>query len=186
MTTYSIRDSIGEVEKKTCSKCQTEKSIEDFFKDRSKRGGRGSFCKLCAVVNGREYYQKNAEHLNNRRKERQSLDPEKHRAYFQRHYKANKDRYRNNARNRRYSLTSEKIAEMLAEQDNKCAICREEFTGTPRVDHDHNCCPKTSCGKCVRGLLCNQCNAGIGMLKDSQDIILRAAEYVISKRRIFE
>jgi hypothetical protein len=68
---------------------------------------------------------------------------------------------------------------LLASQGNYCAICREPFTATPEVDHDHRCCPqKKMCVKCVRGLLCETCNRGLGMFKDSLDLLLNAVEYL--------
>lgn len=39
------------------------------------------------------------------------------------------------------------------------------------VDHDHQT------GK-IRGLLCNNCNRAIGLLKDSSDILYKAAKYI--------
>jgi hypothetical protein len=34
------------------------------------------------------------------------------------------------------------------------------------VDHDHSCCENIpTCGKCVRGLLCGQCNRMVGALE---------------------
>lgn len=70
---------------------------------------------------------------------------------------------------------------MLAEQDGKCAICVEPpAPGRPfHVDHDHACCPGDgSCGKCVRGLLCDDCNRGFGMFKDSIGSLVRAVLYL--------
>lgn len=48
------------------------------------------------------------------------------------------------------------------------------------VDHDHRCCPEgRSCGECIKGFLCNDCNAGIGFLKESVVNVQQAAEYLI-------
>lgn len=78
-----------------------------------------------------------------------------------------------------YNLTPETFAAMRAEQDDRCAICKEVFVETPHVDHDHSCCPGIkSCGKCVRGLLCSPCNKGIGHLRDNVLIIESALKYL--------
>lgn len=42
------------------------------------------------------------------------------------------------------------------------------------VDHNH------ATGK-VRGLLCHHCNAALGHLMDDADLIVKAAEYVVSR-----
>ena len=66
---------------------------------------------------------------------------------------------------------------MLAAQDGKCAICGTTSTGNRKafhVDHDH----KT--GK-VRGLLCSNCNTGIGNLRDDIGLLNRAIEYLSHK-----
>jgi len=75
--------------------------------------------------------------------------------------------------------------------DPGCEIChrdivvkiRDPNTGRARslltVDHDHNCCPGThSCGLCVRGLLCTQCNCAAGLLGDDAERALALARYV--------
>jgi hypothetical protein len=60
-------------------------------------------------------------------------------------------------------------------------VCMGCQRNQPRcVDHDHRCCPgKVSCGKCVRGLLCNPCNKGVlGHLRDDVEALYRLADYV--------
>lgn len=68
-----------------------------------------------------------------------------------------------------YGITLEDFAQILAAQDNSCAMCREPFEEGQliHVDHDHGCCraKNRSCGKCVRGLLCHGCNVALGHIE---------------------
>lgn len=46
-----------------------------------------------------------------------------------------------------------------------CELCGRTLhrKSHPVVDHDHHCCPgSASCGQCVRGIICQRCNSGIG------------------------
>lgn len=80
---------------------------------------------------------------------------------------------------------------MLASQGGKCKLCGSSSPGVGAekfaVDHDHRCCPtKRTCGNCIRGLLCWQCNAGIGNLQDSPELLEIAAKYIRESRKIFD
>jgi len=78
-------------------------------------------------------------------------------------------RWRLTRKLKRYGLTRESFARILAAQKNACAMCFAPFEEGQLVcvDHDHNCCPeaKSSCGKCVRGLLCISCNTALGIIE---------------------
>jgi hypothetical protein len=69
----------------------------------------------------------------------------------------------------RYGLTQADFDRLLEVQDYACAMCHEPFTeGQPIfIDHDHACCPgeKSSCGRCVRGLLELGCNIALGYIE---------------------
>lgn len=81
----------------------------------------------------------------------------------------------------RYRMTMTQYDEMAASQGNACRICDKPFIHRTKVhiDHDHNCCPGDStCGDCVRGLLCGPCNTMLGMAKDDPKILARAIEYL--------
>jgi hypothetical protein len=64
----------------------------------------------------------------------------------------------------RYGVTPERYAEMLMQQEGKCAICKRDNPNNgytnKHFDVDH--CHRT--GK-VRGLLCRQCNAMLGQIE---------------------
>ena len=62
-----------------------------------------------------------------------------------------------------YGVTKEQFETAVKKQNNSCSICKIAFKSLkrkgPNVDHDKKCCPgKKSCGKCVRGFICFNCN----------------------------
>jgi hypothetical protein len=84
-----------------------------------------------------------------------------------------------------YGITLGEFDGMLVEQAGGCAICDEEGTPDRRlsVDHDHACCAgSASCGNCIRGLLCPNCNRSIGLFRDRVDLLERAIEYLRRQR----
>ncbi|MEU3457564.1 endonuclease VII domain-containing protein [Micromonospora sp. NPDC006766] len=70
---------------------------------------------------------------------------------------------------RRYGIGEKEVQELLAEQGGVCAVC-----GAPdpeHVDHDH----RTGW---VRGILCFNCNGGLGQFRDSPARLTRAITYL--------
>lgn len=68
-----------------------------------------------------------------------------------------------------YGLEREEYREMLQRQGGTCALCQRTWDrGKPlALDHDHSCCPGSkTCGQCIRGLLCDSCNIGLGLFSD--------------------
>jgi hypothetical protein len=70
----------------------------------------------------------------------------------------------------RYGIGDADVAAMIEAQAGACAICQGSLD-RPHVDHDH----KT--GK-VRGILCFNCNAGLGKFGDDIDVMQAAVDYL--------
>jgi hypothetical protein len=81
----------------------------------------------------------------------------------------------NNDLRKKYGITMNDYHIMFAAQNGKCKVCgtAELESGKFRMNVDH--CHKT--GK-VRGLLCGGCNRAIGQLKDSPELLRKAADYL--------
>ena len=87
---------------------------------------------------------------------------------------------------KRHGMTYADYTARLEGQGGVCAICGKPETmlnvwGKPArlaIDHDHACCPGTSCGECVRGLLCRACNMAIGLLNDDLSLLASAYDYL--------
>lgn len=90
----------------------------------------------------------------------------------------------------RYNLTEKRYYEFFEAQGGVCALCGRPERMTRRgkvirlsIDHDHLCCPgNKSCGKCVRGLLCNRCNKHLGYWGEDISIFEKAVSYVTCRR----
>ena len=79
---------------------------------------------------------------------------------------------------RTYGITYKQYLELYKNQKGKCKICGSEGFKMAEyhktllvVDHCHET------GK-VRGLLCHNCNRGLGLFHDSKDDLLKAIEYL--------
>jgi len=140
---------------KICTNCLEERPEEQFYRDKNREDGLQPWCKPCRRIVDRAHYLDTREWV---------LERE----------------WRGSLR-RRYHMSPERYFELLDAQNGVCKIC-EKPEPTQRqlcVDHDHRCCPgETSCGKCVRGLLCSKCNKALGLLLDNAHIIERALIYV--------
>lgn len=94
------------------------------------------------------------------------------------------------AKCKRYGLTVEQYAELLHKQNGTCAICEQtepRVGHTLSIDHDHACCSGNySCGTCVRGLLCSNCNPSLGGFGDSPARLQRAIDYLRIPRDVRE
>lgn len=85
----------------------------------------------------------------------------------------------------KYGITLEELVELYAR--GECQVCGE--TKRLHIDHDHSCCPSLAnssqaCGKCVRGILCGNCNLSIGNAKESPQTLRALADYLESGERV--
>lgn len=76
---------------------------------------------------------------------------------------------------KKYGLTLEDHIKLVERSGNKCEICGSDnlYSGKTRlsIDHDHDS------GK-VRGLLCNNCNLGIGHFEHKEELLMSAIKYL--------
>jgi hypothetical protein len=70
-----------------------------------------------------------------------------------------------------YGLSELDVTKMLDKQNCKCVICNINIQTGYHIDHCH------LTGK-VRGLLCQKCNQAIGLLRESESLFFKAAEYI--------
>lgn len=154
---------------KRCYKCKGEKPVGEFHSDKTKPDGLDRRCKECrskydgtrARIDARIKY--NKEH------------PEQVQAYYRQYGRSNRNKKYGNKIYRKYGLTLEQYHIMLESQDGRCAICESMIPGGAainfHVDHDHK-------NGVVRGLLCTNCNLGLGNFKDNINNLLRAIDYL--------
>ncbi len=145
---------------KNCTKCKLNKSKTEFHKNQNK-------CKACVKIYCKEYNKRVGVVA---RASAYAKNPKN----IKRIIKNKRD---SNIRIK-YKIESEDYDSLFESQDGVCAICglpeTEQRKGQIKmlsVDHNHET------GK-VRGLLCGNCNIGIGNLQDNLDILASAVSYL--------
>ncbi len=138
--------------KKRCCDCDTIKLVSEFNTRNGRRPGQiwlRSYCKKCGEKRNRKWAKNNIS---------------KYRAM----------RRRSNHK-KRYTAEEVNYESRLIAQGGICATCgRQPGVGKSslHVDHDHET------GK-IRGLLCQQCNRALGLVKDNIATLAAMIDYLI-------
>ena len=160
-----------------CTLCGELKELTEFSPDASGRDGRSSQCRECRNLRRRERWRDNVNGCRDKQKAAYGSDREARTQYM-----------RASDLRRKFRLTVERYDELLLSQRGVCALCDQpeskvhHRTGRVMnlaVDHDHECCAGIrSCGECIRGLLCYECNLLIGKVEAKPKLRARFADYL--------
>ena len=91
--------------------------------------------------------------------------------------------HKNSSLKKRYGITIDQYESLLAQRDGVCWICSRPQTSKPHnakhpnslyVDHSHS-------SGLIRGLLCLNCNLGVGAFKDDAERIEQAVQYLAQR-----
>ena len=118
------------------------------------------------------YYLKNKEKLREQNRVNRMVDADGKLARRRAEYDPQRNREQNVKT--KYGLTPTEYDGLFSSQQNACAICKRLDAGTKRrwhVDHNHD-------SKKVRGILCHNCNVGLGHMKDNVELLRAAADYL--------
>ncbi len=129
---------------KICKRCGESKPVDQFSIQEGMKDGLRADCRSCSNSRYKEYCRRNPDKV--------------------------KDSYYR----RVYGISLAEYLDMLAHQDDVCAICGKPETAAKKsmaVDHD----PVTGA---VRRLLCHKCNAGLGHFNDDPALLEAAARYL--------
>lgn len=143
---------------KVCTSCLVEKPLDAFGPDRTGAQGRMSKCRSCR---------------NELAREQRRTDPE---VRLREKFAVLKSLY---------NITREQYDALIEQQAGRCAICNEAQRDRLCVDHDHRCCPgPRSCGRCVRGLLCQRCNLMLAFVENAN--LMASTDAYLSRYSILE
>ena len=105
-------------------------------------------------------------------------DSEQRKAYHRDHRVQFPTTWKNADLMRKFGINLAEYSAMHLAQNGKCAICDQPEThmrgGKVKalaVDHNHTT-------GAIRGLLCSDCNTGIGKLKDNRNVLIAALKYL--------
>jgi len=108
------------------------------------------------------------------KEEKKLTSLEKRRIRNRRYYHNNIERQIERKLKSNYGITLELYNQILESQEGKCRICKTDSSLLVKrlaVDHCHQ-------SNLIRGLLCQNCNTAVGLLKDSTDILNSAIKYL--------
>jgi len=165
--------------RKRCIKCDKRLKVNTPSK--------GWRCAACVRAYNLEYQRQNKEAIKRQRADAYLKNKIEIRAYVKKYNEENREKIQardraryaadpigRNLKNKsnRYGLPVTDLTALIEKQKGLCHICGE--TNGDRalcIDHNHTT-------NKVRALLCARCNAGIGMFRESRDLLFKASEYL--------
>lgn len=179
----------------TASYCHTHGELNDINAYVCKEKNRIRYrCKICcnkrrikqyadnreqAIIDAAKWKRTNRDRVNELIRKDKKNNPEKYKKWEENYRNRHKERLQKEAVCRSVGLAINDYEKMLIAQDNKCAICRCEETRVLKgkvmrlcIDHDHET------GR-IRGLLCHNCNSGLGKFGDNPDLLTLAVIYLM-------
>lgn len=149
---------------KKCGGCKETKLKSEFTKYSTQKDGLDWICRPCKKKRRLKYAHKTYEY--NRSWRENNLE-----------YAKLRDKRSNLMKH--FGLTLEEFELMKQAQNYGCAICGKNRSSKKKdlcVDHDH------VTGK-IRGLLCDCCNRGIGLLLDSTELLQKSIDYLKNSKK---
>jgi hypothetical protein len=148
---------------KLCTRCNRVFPIE-AYKTYS-NGVRASYCDDCIVKYNKGYVRKDMEEHKRRMRARYWEDPEK---------------YIEKEKQRRTGAPPGTYEFLMREQNGLCAICGADKSNSKgdrlSIDHDRETDE-------IRGLLCTNCNQGIGSFKHNPQLLAAAIKYLMAGKK---
>jgi hypothetical protein len=176
-----------------CSVCKCWKLKKEFYKSTRAKNNCRSSCKKCDKLWAREHkdehneynrrwQKKNRNKVNKHQREyrlKTGYDAKwrkENRTKYNLHSKLWRERNLEKIKNLRlircYGLTLDDYNRLAKKQKSKCALCGKK--GKLVVDHCH-------ATDQFRGLICNNCNIGLGLLGDTLAGLQKAIKYLLGK-----
>ena len=152
----------AELKQKICSECETAKDRSEFYARKASPDGLAYLCKACDLRLHKEYCEKNKDAIREQRKR------------FRRD-----NRQRLSIAKNRAKCPPELFNRLFEDQKGSCAICglhQSKMRRRIAIDHNHET-------NKIRGLLCDNCNRCLGLLKDSKEVLQSAIEYLMKHEK---
>lgn len=169
---------------KRCPRCEKTLPHSSFARNVNKKDKLQGECKPCQSARRRAAYAADPEKGRERSQKWRKENPEKYLEARRKAQKTRPDWYLMD----RYHMTIQDYERILESQGGLCGNrgCENSPPAERRfhVDHDHACCPGfRSCGQCIRGLLCANCNQALGNALDNVARLAGLVEYLQRDRK---
>lgn len=154
---------------RVCTKCRKYKKWSQFAVNRSAKTGHRTWCKSCVSKHGERWREESDYYSVNRAR----LLAQKKAAY-------NPVSKKDYDLSTKYGISLADFRQMLRDQEYKCKICLCRIYVFSRIKRNNRVAVVDHCHLTgvIRGLLCHNCNRGLGLVADNYSTLARATRYV--------